>query len=242
MERFKKDFESFPVPFVRVSAIEGKTLTFPIEGYDAFMFFWNEGREASPGEIGCYLSHIKALKMFLESGKEFAIICEDDAMPIPESYEAVKQAIVHSETWDLLRLCGGRIKSSFPYQMLVQGHHLCTSITDMIPATAYVVTRCAAEKLIQKLLPTTDFYDSALFQGRWGIREATVFPNCILRNEHSKLSTIREGSNRKRKLKPWHLVFWSCRLFRLRVRTIRYVLQFFRLLKRHFLRKKKPQV
>jgi len=235
MEQFTKDFASFPVPFIRVPAIEGKNLTIPVEGYDAFMFFLNVGREASPGEIGCYISHIKALKLFLESGKPFGMICEDDAMPIPESYEAVKQAIAHADTWDLLRLYGGRAKTSFPYQELTATHNLCTSITGMVPAAAYVVNRCAAQKLVQRLLPITDLYDSALHHGRCGIRESTVFPNCLLRGENQANSTL--GYGYKRNLQPWNLVYWTSRLFRLRVRIVRYSLQLFRLIRRRFLRR-----
>jgi len=238
MERFEKDFASFPIPFIRVSAIEGRNLTYPVDGYDAFMFFLNIGRNASPGEIGCYLSHLKVLNLFLESGKPFGIICEDDAMPAPECYEAVKQAVAHSGTWDLLRLCGGRVKTSFPYRELTSAHHLCTSITGMIPATAYMVNRRAAQKLVRKLLPMSDLYDSALHYGRWGLREATVFPNCMPVGELGKCSksTIRDEiwRNMKRNLQPYHFVFWTCRLFKLRVRIVRYSLQFFRVLKRRF--------
>ena len=102
----------------------------------------------------------------------------------------------------------------------------------MTGTVAYIVNRRAAEKLVQKLLPMTDVCDEAMFQGRVGIREATVFPNCIILHEHSNQSTIQESDKRKRNLKPWHFVFWSCRLFRLRVRVVRYILQVFRLIQR----------
>ena len=75
-------------------------------------------------------------------------------------------------------------------------------------------------------------YDAALFQGRVGIREATVFPNCMPLNEYSRHSTI---SNKiKRHLKLWHNVFWTCRLCRLWVRIVRYSLQIFRIFRRRF--------
>jgi len=230
MERIEKDFASFPIPFIRVPAIEGKNLTFPVQDHDAFMYFINQGRVGRPGEVGCYLSHIKALKTFIESGQEFGMICEDDAMPIPESYEVIKQAIAYSDSWDLLRLYGGRVKTSFPYRSLTPTHNLCTSITGMIPAAAYIVKRGAAEKLVKKLLPMVDRWDSSLHYGRWGIREATVFPNCIRLSEHSLCTTL--GDKPQRYLKPWHLCFWTCRLHRLRVRIVRYSFQIFRIIRR----------
>ena len=238
MERIEKDFASFPIPFIRVPAIEGKTLTLPIEGYDAVKFFFNTGREAGPGEIGCYLSHLKVLKMFLESDKEFALICEDDAMPISDSYEVLKQAVVHAETWDMLRLCTWRSDKSFPYRSLplpnntTAQYSLYTQIGCTLHAAAYVVNRCAADILVQKLTPMPDIYDQALFQGRVGVREATVFPNCFLWGEHSGNSTINVSNNVKRNWKPWHIVFWTRCFYRLRVRIVRYALQIFRILRR----------
>ena len=236
MERFKESFESFPIPFIRVPAVDGKNLSFSVENYDAFTFFVQVGRWPHPNEIGCYFSHLKALEMFLESEKEFALICEDDATAIPESYEVVKQAIVNSQSWDLLRLYGGRAKTSFAYQVLTSAHHLCTSITNMSGAVAYIVKRRAAEALVRKLLPITDLYDSVLFRGRFGIREASVFPHGIHLNERIDQSTIlptlQDRMRIKRNLKPWHMVFWTCRFYRLRVRAVRYSLQFLRVLRR----------
>ena len=37
--------------------------------------------EIQPGEIGCFLSHKKALKKFLLTDAEYAIVFEDDAVP-----------------------------------------------------------------------------------------------------------------------------------------------------------------
>jgi len=233
MERIEKDFASFPIPFIRVPAIEGKTLTIPIEDYDAPMFYLYVGREAGPGEVGCYLSHLKVLRMFLESDKEFALICEDDASPTPECYEVIEQAIAHSDTWDLLRLYIHAHRHSIaamPYRSLTSIYNLCTPITGMRTAAAYIVNRRAAEILFRELVPMTSQYDNALFQGRVGVREATVLPNCMFLNEHNNISTI--AGDYRRYLKPWHLVFWTCRLRRLWVRIVRYSLQIYRLIRR----------
>jgi len=233
MEQFAKDFASFPIPFIRVPAIEGGTLTIPIENYEAPMFFLYVGREATPGEIGCYFSHLKALRMFLESGKEFAFICEDDAAPTPECYAGIEQAIAHSESWDLLRLYSRRQKASLSvsYRSLTSIHALCTSIYGMSDAAAYIVRRRAAEILVQKLVPMTCQYDNALFQGRRGVREATVFPYCVFRHYHQ--STIGYD-HFKRNLYPWHLVFWISCFRRLWFRAVRCSFQCVRLIRRRF--------
>jgi GR25 family glycosyltransferase involved in LPS biosynthesis len=233
MEQFAEDFESFPIPFIRVSGIEGKTLTIPIENYDALMFFLYVGREATPGDIGCYLSHFKALKMFLESEKEFALICEDDAAPTSECYEAIERAIANSESWDLLRLYSRRQKTSLsvPYRSLTSVHKLCTSIHGMDDAAAYVVHRRAAKILIEKLVPMTCQYDNALFHGRLRVREATVFPYCIFRHYHK--STIGYD-HFKHHLHPWHVVFWICCLRSLWFQMVHCSFQCVRMIRRWF--------
>ena len=235
MEQIEKDFAAFPIPRTRVPAIEGKKLTIPVKDYNAPMYFFYIGKEASPGEIGCYISHLKVLRMFLESEQEFALICEDDVSPTPECYEAIEQAIVHSKTWDLLRLCCHHktSKTSFSYRSLAPTvHSLCTSIVGMGGAMAYMVNRRAACILVQKLAPMTSQYDDALFQGRIGVREATVVPNCMFLNGHDAFTT--RGDDNKRRLHPWHFVYWTCRIHRLWVRIVRYSLQGFRVFSRRF--------
>jgi len=233
MEQFAKDFASFPIPFIRVSGIEGKTLTIPIENFDALMFFLYVGREATPGDIGCYFSHLKALKMFLKSGKEFALICEDDVAPTVECYEAIVQAIARSQSWDLLRLYSRRQKTSLSisYQSLTSVNKLCTSLHGIDDAAAYIVHRRTAEILFEKLVPMTCQYDNALFHGRLNIREATIYPYCMSR--HYYQSTIGYD-HFKHNLHHWHPVFWICCFFRLWFLTIRCSFQCVRMIRRWF--------
>ncbi len=51
--------------YFRVEAVNGKEYSYDID--------------LSKGELGCTMSHIKAVEQFLESSYDFAIICEDDA-------------------------------------------------------------------------------------------------------------------------------------------------------------------
>ena len=39
------------------------------------------GRGLQPGEVGCYLSHKKAIEQFLSTDAPYAIVFEDDAIP-----------------------------------------------------------------------------------------------------------------------------------------------------------------
>lgn len=58
------------------------------------------GRQLSPGEIGCYLSHINCLKKFLNTQDEYAIILEDDVKIDSKLADFIK-SIKHSMSWPL---------------------------------------------------------------------------------------------------------------------------------------------
>ena len=62
----------------RIPAYDGNTLDLKELADDAACRY-EMGRSIQPGEVGCFLSHRKALEEFLISGEEFAVILEDDA-------------------------------------------------------------------------------------------------------------------------------------------------------------------
>lgn len=93
LQNLKNQFKNFD-KFQRIEAVDGKKLS-------AFEYFTiNENfknryfKSISPGEIGCSLSHLKALKTFVKSDKKIAIILEDDINAndeiLFEAYEKTK--------------------------------------------------------------------------------------------------------------------------------------------------------
>lgn len=57
--------------------------------------------ELTPGMIGCYLSHYKAYEQFLESGKQFAFIFEDDSKTVMPFGDALSNL---PPDWDIVSL------------------------------------------------------------------------------------------------------------------------------------------
>ncbi len=100
----------------------------------------------SAGAIGCTLSHVKALKSFLETNEEYAIICEDDVIVHPcLDIPLQKQRFAESGK-DLLHLHNGiPLPQAF----------LCG--TD-----AYMVNRRGAQIIIDNALPIEIHYDAFL--------------------------------------------------------------------------------
>lgn len=96
------------IPFNRIEAIDGRNYSpFEFPGYSSKRSINRHGRNLTGGEIACYLSHIKALKAFVDSGKQLALILEDDASFAPDFKSQLDQicdAIHKSTNWDVINL------------------------------------------------------------------------------------------------------------------------------------------
>ncbi|MDD3585919.1 MAG: glycosyltransferase family 25 protein [Thermoguttaceae bacterium] len=227
-EAIRRGFEVIGMTPTRFSAILGKEhLDSPLYSPRGYLLAY--GREAMPAEIGCYLSHLKVWELFLASDKKYALVCEDDVTPVPEFCSILEEAIKYQSSWDLLRLVGSRKKSSITYRTLTSDFRLCTTITGMVITAGYVINRKAAERLILKLNRIVLPVDAAMFQGLFGVREASILPYLTPFNENAKLSTIQQAIPEGR---ITQLRWWTCRLHRLYVRFHRYPLQLFRVIRR----------
>jgi glycosyl transferase family 25 len=111
LELMQKEFEKCEITYERISAVDAKTLdssTYKVKNkYD---------RDLVPGEIGCYLSHVKTLETFLASENDFALIIEDDAILVNDFKSAVEKAMNQyndlkvKDHWDVLKLFNGKRK------------------------------------------------------------------------------------------------------------------------------------
>jgi len=77
-ERLEAAFPGFYPSMSLIEAVDGRSLGAQEYFRYASSAMVNHGRLLAPAEVGCSLSHIKALEQFLESGAERAIILEDD--------------------------------------------------------------------------------------------------------------------------------------------------------------------
>jgi len=101
------------IAFERVAGIDGMLLS------DAkLQAQMRENRHYKPlrrGEVGCYLSHLKALQCFIASSLPYALILEDDVVVSDDVSALVAAAIqLRGRTgdarlaWDVLKLANGR--------------------------------------------------------------------------------------------------------------------------------------
>ena len=79
LELMSSQLSSQKIDLERIPAIDGMNINISDEADDAACRS-EMGRSIQPGEVGCFLSHIKALQTFISSNSDFAVILEDDAI------------------------------------------------------------------------------------------------------------------------------------------------------------------
>jgi len=221
---------------IRVPAIAGKDLSFPHPDFASWSYFFRYGRKRVSNKVACYFSHIKALKDFLETDKEHALICEDDVYPQPESGKVIEEAMRYSDSWDLLRLNGIKPTSGINFAELPCGYHLCCDLKTASGNGAKIVNRYAAETIIRKCLPMRLPHDVTLFYD-WpiGIREVTVHPFPILLNEAFYKNSMIGRESRYPLLHPAVLRHFISLPYRICSRTTRKITRICWALQNYFL-------
>lgn len=74
-----QQLERLGFPYRRIPAVDGLELDRnSVEIYAASEAWWRTGRDLTNAEIGCFLSHLNCLQLFIETGREVCLIIEDD--------------------------------------------------------------------------------------------------------------------------------------------------------------------
>jgi len=198
---FMRSFDSTGLEIVRVPGVDGSELTLPHPDYDERKYRLYHGKQTSMGEIGCYFSHIKALRQFLESDEETALLCEDDVSAKPDLPQVLEEVLTFKKHWDLLRLNCLHVPTHVPVRKLNLEYRLSVPVYWAGGTGAYLVNRKAAEKIIAFSLPMYLPYDHAFEQNwRMGLTIMMVIPFPIMLNEHRGHSTIAARTVPKAKL------------------------------------------
>ncbi|MEM7240640.1 MAG: glycosyltransferase family 25 protein [Pseudomonadota bacterium] len=92
LQSAKEQLTAVNLDFQRIEAVDGRNrLSTDFANYDsdaAVKFF---GRDLKSGEIGCYLSHVKAAQAFLDSGAELGLVFEDDFRGVSQSWQIIQE-------------------------------------------------------------------------------------------------------------------------------------------------------
>lgn len=215
-ERVEREATTAGFEVHRVPAIFGDDLQEPFYDYSPTGYRLFHGRRTNKREIGCYMSHLRALDDFLETEDEHAVIFEDDVQILPIACEMVRRATEHTNLWDMLRLSGLHSGSPWAVVDLSDEYHLAVNISRQTGAGAYAVNRRCATILTEHLTPMTLPYDHA-FDREWalGYKSLSMIPYPVIQNEAHPTSiklTERYSSLRYLTVFPYRATNESCRI------------------------------
>ena len=169
--------QALALPFERVSAVLGKEVPGWEKLVDGKLYgARNRLPMPRPGEVGCYLSHLKAMEEFLRTDAPWCVILEDDVEVRPECVE-VLAALGQKDDWDLVKLFCFHSGLPVRKRALTQNHHLVVHLTRTTSSAAYAINRHAAETLLKSMRPISEQVDHAL-ERPWetGLRVRGVRP------------------------------------------------------------------
>ena len=170
LERISMQLQRLGLPFTRLPAVDARALTADQRAaLDEAGYRRKHGMAPLPGELGCYLSHLEALRLFLAGQAEFTLILEDDVL-LHDSLPAVLHGLLrHADRWDMVKLSAVHSGTPQPVLEVAPGHWLAVMLSRCTGASAYLVNRRAAQAYVEGLLPMQLPYDHVFDQG-WRFR------------------------------------------------------------------------
>ena len=190
----QSSFAGSQLMLCRVPAVDWKTLTLSDAQYSEKLYRWFHGRTPNVRELACYLSHLKALKAFLATDEDHALIGEDDLVLRVDFDAVIEAAMRYTRSWNILRVTGLSPGHPMKLTRLSDDYFLCLNLGRLKGAGAYVIDRVAATVLLGRLLPMRLPYDHA-FDREWffGLRAACVSPFPASQIESPFLSSVQPG-------------------------------------------------
>ena len=173
------------IPYERVAAVDGRKIDLKTFGrYDEKRCLNYLGRAMQAGEVGCYLSHLKAAQQFLDSGADYGVIFEDDLLISADVKKTITELLAWLESsydkdWGIVNLCARKLKiatalTSFDKTVLYQAHYFPMSALGLLWSRAGALAFIKNSEIIY--LPVDNFLRYWFTKNKAGL---SVFPPII---------------------------------------------------------------
>ena len=191
----------------------------------------HNGRELTPGELGCYASHIRVMQRIAKSDSPFALVLESDAQPSAQSFRIIDNIAAGTDDWELLMLNWSACLPSFwQRSALIEGFQKVRFARKSYHAAAYLLTPSGARKILAHAFPIVMPVDDLMTGGKVdkGISTFATFPCAVVLSDHYLVSStildeereaIERGKTSKKprnRIKRWEMALraWWYRIKR----------------------------
>lgn len=147
-KKFLKSYQSMHW----IKAINGKELSAKDYFYYTQQYFNAHKKLITPSEVGCTLSHIQTLEVFLETDEEYCLILEDDVIGCDDDIDEIDKLIKNRNLDGILLL---RDQNGFGFEKYILGKKINShyrlpffSTHHVYGTCAYVVSRHAAQIIL----------------------------------------------------------------------------------------------
>lgn len=207
---------AFGVDFERVPAFDGRQLDLSdLDEYDAPRAERYMGRSLVGGEIGCYRSHLNVASRFLETDAHYALVLEDDAMPLCNPVKLLGRALPDLDSldpdWLLINIGNNKQKiTTYVASYDVEDHACDLVAAHYFPMTtsAIVWSRKGAEAFVREhgkiFAPVDNFFRYWLTRKGHGY---SFWPAPVSTTDASSQILAAAGQARKKNRRKWYYGF-----------------------------------
>jgi glycosyl transferase family 25 len=206
-QKLLADLECQGVDAAFFPAIDGRVGMPVLEGGEQILgnlAMVRHGKRLTASELGCYLSHLRAIKTAYRDGHEYVCVIEDDVV-IENLFGEVYRSVLEKNL-DMVRLMSLRIRKRTVLEPLVGEHRLVRPERGGLGTQAYVLNRVGMKKFIdyaQNIYEPVDKVFDHFFL--FGLKVFAVEPHVAYELVH-ETSVAKSSNTATDKPILWHRV------------------------------------
>jgi glycosyl transferase family 25 len=195
LAHMQRELDRAGVPFVRFPAVRGAELP------GALAEYFDAACVLTPGEIGCYASHLRICQLIASGGYPSPTLVLEDDLGLCEKLADILRALPDAlpANWDMVRLANAAKHAVLDIASLPHGHKLVRYSRVPTSTGASLVSRSGAEKFLKRVPRNLPIDQDLRRVWTWGLDMYGVEPIPIVRDvfEYSSIDAAAKPGHRR---------------------------------------------